>query len=478
VGERSRLFGWIGGWTGRAVSLLAAAALSMLVALAGLPAAPASADTITVTNVQADTEDPTAVTFTARVVAPAGLTEARLNYSVLNPKEGDVGGGGDATFGPGAENDVSFTLTTRDAQRYIPVGSIFRFHWVFTDEDGDTVTTEEQEYLFLDGQFDWESHTEGDITVYWYGANEGVASAVIGAAEASLDETQQLLGVQVPYPIRIMVWESEADGTLARRQQSATFDEQVHTGGQRVAPDVLFVFAQSETVVRHETAHIVTAVAGDGPFSSIPSWLDEGTAVYMQGDPEGYGFAIEFAIENDRTLSLRGMQSPTNTPSEIDIFYGQAYSTVGYLVEQYGQEQFADLFRTVREGASIDTALEAVYGVDQDGLYNEWRVANGLEPLDIAPRAESTQGPAAEATARPLAIPTSQSAPDGGSDDGETDASAPTPDDAGEPAEAANDDSGGSNTAGLIVGGIVLLVGLALGGGALVMMRKGRRAAS
>ena len=61
-----------------------------------------------------------------------------------------------------------------------------------------------------------------------------------------------------------------------------TFDSQVMTGGQRVAPDVLFVFANDGDVVRHEVAHIVTHVAGDGAFSNIPSWLDEGTAVYAQ----------------------------------------------------------------------------------------------------------------------------------------------------------------------------------------------------
>ena len=34
---------------------------------------------------------------------------------------------------------------------------------------------------------------------------------------------------------------------------------------------------------------LVTAIAVEGPFGNLPAWLDEGTAVYAQGDPETFG---------------------------------------------------------------------------------------------------------------------------------------------------------------------------------------------
>src|SRR5437870_1547888 len=79
----------------------------------------AHADSISVTNLAEHSDDPTALTFTARIQAPAGLKSAQLVYKVLNP-DANVGGGGPGSFGPGAETDVSFKLDTITPQRYIP----------------------------------------------------------------------------------------------------------------------------------------------------------------------------------------------------------------------------------------------------------------------------------------------------------------------------------------------------------------------
>src|SRR5690606_27995218 len=105
-----------------------------------------------------------------------------------------------------------------------------------------TLQTPDEEYLFLDGRYEWGSQTEGQVTVYWYGGNNTSASAALEAARSAMEDTSALLETTVPYDIRILVWESEDDGRLAMRAQSATFDSQISTGGQRVAPDILFVF--------------------------------------------------------------------------------------------------------------------------------------------------------------------------------------------------------------------------------------------
>ncbi|MYD66013.1 MAG: hypothetical protein F4X26_08585 [Chloroflexi bacterium] len=474
-----------------AYAFVAVAALALGAAFALVPSG-ASADN-GVTNVQATTRDPTSVDFTARVTAPAGLEGATLVYRVLNPKEGDVGGRGEATFGPGPENDVKFTLETRTAMRYIPVGSIFRFHWEFTDAEGQTFQSEELEYVFLDGRYRWRDKQLGQVTVYWYGGNEDFADRVLQAGESALEETEALLQVKVPYGVRIMVWNSESDGELAMRPRSRLFDELVRTGGQRTGADLLFVFTATSDVVRHEMAHVVTAVAGDGPVSRIPSWLDEGTAVYMQRSPRPYSQAIAFRIQTDNTLRLRNMDSPANDPAQVDLFYGQSWSTVTYLLETYGEQAFADLYRHVREGSTMDKALEAVYGFDQDVLYNLWREDNGLDPIDFRPRVDSTPPPVAEATRPPLQLPTggtSGSSGTAGDDEGDADAAetddgeddtaeAPAatatgaPEDTSEP--AVTESGGGSNTTtAILVGVIALLLGGVLGVAALVVARSSR----
>jgi hypothetical protein len=238
------------------------------------------------------------------VHAPSALKGAKFDYLVKSPTrtnpDNAVGGSGDGLI---AGTDASFALQTNNGQRYIPVGSIFKYHWTLTGDDGQQSTTPDTEYLFLDGRFEWKSQQDGPVTVYYYGSNDGTALNALRASKASIDDTSKLLEQPLPYPIRLVVYKSEDDGRPAKVPTSPTFDAQVQTGGERVAPDLILVFANDVDVVRHETAHIVTHVAGDGPFTSLPSWLDEGTAVYEETDPgPDFRAGLNFAIQSTRRL--------------------------------------------------------------------------------------------------------------------------------------------------------------------------------
>ncbi len=471
---------WAGSGGALAVVALVVVAASVALALVAAPPrvgqaqAQAGAQAPQVTQSAVTSKDPSAITFSLRVAAPGGVKSAKLDYQVKNP-DGAVGGSGAAQVSPGAEVDLSFTLTTRDNTRYIPVGSQFGYRWEIETNDGAKTTTPEATYLFLDGRYQWRSQSDANVSVYWYGNNETAAQAALQATRTALEATSKLLEAQVDYPVRVLVWRSEEDGKLAMRQQSASFDAQVRTGGQRVAPDVLFVFDNVPDVVRHEAAHIVTHIAGDGPFIGLPSWLDEGTAVYMQQDPgPGYRAGLGAAILADRTQSLRSMQSAASRPGEVDVFYGQSWSTVKYLIDEYGQPKFAQLFRTINGGARPDDALRTVYGLDQDALYNAWRQKNGLAPVAASGPSGGSGQAAAEGTRAPLSIPTSSAGNQSGQS-GESGQSGQT----GEQGQAAGDESSGSNATGAVLM-LVATLGLAglLGAGGFWMYRGRGRAGS
>lgn len=461
LGGRAR---WSAAWI-VALALLGAAALA---ALTGIDARPARAQAIQTSNATVTSKDPGSITFAVRVSAPGGLKSARLDYQVRNP-DGSVGGGGNANVTNGNEQDLSFTLTTRDAQRYIPVGSKFTYRWQLVGNDGATVQTNEEQYLFLDGRYQWRSQTDGQVTVYWYGTNEVSATAALQASKSSLQDTGALLETNVPYDIRVIVWRSEDEGKLAMRSQSATFDAQIETGGQRVAPDILFVFDNVPDVVRHEAGHIVTHVAGDGPFSSVPSWLDEGTAVYMQKSPGGYEPAVRAAIQSNRTLSLRSMQTSPTRPEDVNLFYGQSWSTVKFLIDEFGRPKFAQLYRTIKTGSRIDDALQSTYGFNQEGLYNAWRQKNGLQP--VATSVPSTNGTAvAEGTRAPLGVPTSSGGGSTSNQPGSTPATS-----GGNTSVTEDGSDGGSNTTtAVLVLGVTVALAVALAGGGFYLMRKRR----
>ncbi|HJM90092.1 MAG TPA: peptidase MA family metallohydrolase [Dehalococcoidia bacterium] len=447
---------------------------ALLVVFAVAAPSAVHAGTIETDEPTEQTDDPRALTFQLRVRSSAGLESARLIYKVRNP-DGDVGGSADGEFTRGTETDVVFTLEMIDFQRYIPVGSTIVYHWELEDRDGVTFSTEEREFTFLDGRYSWRTSVEGQVTAYWYGSNETEAMRSLSATKEALETVGALLETTVPYDVKVVVYGSESEGDLARRPRGV-FDQQITTQGQRVAPDLIFVFEADSDVIRHETAHIVTHVAGDGPFTSLPSWLDEGTAVFAQlSTGPGYAQAINFALATDTTLSLRAMGAPSNRAETVNLFYGESHSVVDYLVEIYGQQQFAALYRAHYDGARIDNALLQVYGFDQNGLYNEWRVENGLKALELTAPPSATTVPSVDATRAPIALPGTSGAatsapatPAPSTDAGAATTAEPTAETA-----AAADESGSNTTTAIIVAAVAALLALLLGGGALLLLRSG-----
>ena len=404
--------------------------LGVLLIASLLPTPPVVHAAPTAAAATVEAPDPASMTFKVSVQSDADLAEATLNYTLLNASGANVGGSIKADVAGGKSANLSATLQTNSAQRYIPVGTKLTYSWTVTDKNGGKLTTPSQDYVFLDGRFQWTSKTSGLVTVYWYGGNDRNANDALQGAADSIDKNQKLLNVTMPYPIRIVVYRNSAEGKPAQQPRGATFEANVITGGSRVGVDLIHFYDPLNgglvDVVRHETGHIVTRVAGFGSLTSIPSWLDEGTAVYSQLTvDDGYQSALRAGIRGDQLLRLRNLQSAVNQPDLVNLFYGENWAVVKFMVDTYGQQKFAAVFSSVKGGLPIDVALKQSIGVDQDGLYNAWRKSIGLKEIDFPPIAEATTA-AAVATQPPLRIPSSLSGADstsGGTGGAEGDAS-------------------------------------------------------
>jgi hypothetical protein len=441
------------------------AAVVLFALLLGLAVTPrtAHAGTITAGDPTTTSADPKAIVFKVTVQAPAGLQSATLDYKLFNP-DTTVGGSQQAEVSGNTATDVTITLNTNSNERYIPIGSHFRYTWTLVDKDGTRFVTPEKSFVFLDGRYQWQEKTTGNFTVYWYGDSARNADLALQAAAAATGDNEKLLNVRLTYPIRLVVWRRESEGEAAQQSRGGSFDRQVITGGARVAPDVVHLYdpiGSFSDVVRHEIAHIVTKVAGDGPFGRLPSWIDEGTAVFAQVDPGGYRGAVDQAVRSDNLTRLKAMASASNQPSKVDIFYGQSWATVKYMIDKYGQPKFADLYKTFRASGDMDGALKQVYGFDQDGLYNEWRQSVGLKPIEF-PAEASTNSPQAQGTRAPLGIGVpgaSGSTTQAGGGDGAT-----TP----------ATESASKTLPAIIVGLITLALAAGMGFGAFRLMKKAK----
>ena len=111
------------------------------------------------------------------------------------------------------------------------------------------------------------------------------------------------------------------------------------------------------------------------PYNDLPTWLDEGLAMYNQG-PLDVTFTtnLNLAIQENRLVSVRSLASPFSSYSEISyVDYAESYSIVSYLISTYGKDKMFALLDTFRQGATYDGALEKVYGFNMDSLNTAWQ---------------------------------------------------------------------------------------------------------
>jgi len=179
--------------------------------------------------------------------------------------------------------------------------------------------------------------------------------------------------------------------------QGAIFEEQIITLGTVVAPDTVLLLGTHQDVditIAHELTHVVVHLATDNPYAEIPAWLDEGLAMYNEGKlRSGNAQALEEGIRENRLISVRSLTSATGNPAEVNLFYGEVYSVVDFLLKTYGKEKMSELLKVFKEGALADDALMKVYGFDQDELDAQWR-----ESIGVPPRGEAGEGGTPEAT--------------------------------------------------------------------------------
>jgi hypothetical protein len=341
------------------------------------PAFAQTPPTVTDRGVQATFPDKLAFSVSAESDSP--IERIRLRYSILPD---GTAASGVPDFDPATSVAATFELQgSGQTTLYLPPGTTIEYHWEVTDADGDESQTDPATFFYNDQRFDWVPLEGDNVTIYYYSGSDSDAQAMLLTAGETLGSISTLLGTVVDFPVKIWLYESVEDMRPALQRRSETYEQSVITAGTRVASDTVLVLGTASfDTLRHELTHVVTAVAGESAFGTMPAWLDEGTAVYGQDDPGGFENAIDRAVDRGNILSVRSITSYPGDPDKVDLFYGQSWSLVKYLNDSYGPEKFAQLFAEIKGGKRIDGALEAAYGFDQDGLEDEWRAALGLPP--------------------------------------------------------------------------------------------------
>lgn len=316
-------------------------------------------------SVQAESSAASVRTVTLRLVVGSGTLE-RL---------------GTVDITPGRTVQGKYTLKT-GGNNFIAPGADITYWLEAEDTSGNKTQTPKQTLWYADTRFDWRKAEDGSVTVYYYRNSEGLARDLLAAARQTEDKVGGMLGTK-GRPFRVMLYNNPPDLIGAQRPETSEkrAQEILRVGVAYSGEDLVQVLASgtlgAQDTARHEIAHLfVNWSAG----SNVPTWLNEGMAVWSQNDPgREYLGSLERAIRNDSLLLLRGLDSFPGKSDETILAYGESYSVVKYLVDTYGGGKMRQLFEAMKGGEGASAGLQRVYGLNVDEIDARWRQSVGAK---------------------------------------------------------------------------------------------------
>lgn len=260
----------------------------------------------------------------------------------------------------------------------LPPGAEMWYWWSLEDASGREVDTPERMLIFNDGRHEWKEEQSPSFNLYRYKGDSQFAQRLIAAGEEALDLLEGDTGAKPGRAIKVYIY----GNTDALRGALIYPDE--WTGGVAFTEYGIVALGVStaqvgwgESAMAHEMAHLVVhQVTMNGYGIALPTWLDEGLAMYAEGRlSSDLASALSSAVKRDRLDSVQSLSSsfPADTAGAT-LAYAESYSLVEFLLDNKGgRENMLALLEAIRSGSGHEEALLVVYGLTVSQLDYQWK---------------------------------------------------------------------------------------------------------
>lgn len=367
--------------------------------------APAAATQIDISNDKAVVEFPDRVAFSVELQSEAEIARVILEYGVVNQLTcGEVVAKAFPDITPGKRLEASWTWEMKQSGSE-PPGAELWWRWRIVDSAGNEQVTDRQTVAWLDQEHTWKTLTGGSINLHWYNGGQSFGKTLHDSAVNSLGELADTTGLKPDSPIDLYIYANTED------MRGAILYEPGWTGGLAY-PDYNIVLIGIEPAQidwgkqtqAHELTHVLVGHLTFSCLGNVPTWLNEGLAVYGEGGPDESSLRqLQEAIAGGTLASVRSLSGGfTEDSDRANLSYSQSYSLVNFLIEEYGRDKMLDLLRALRDGETLDDAMQRLYGFNIEGFEDAWRAKIGA-----APRPAAEVAPTLTPTIVPTLVPVS-----------------------------------------------------------------------
>jgi hypothetical protein len=342
---------------------------------------------------------PESITFQAEFQAGADITSIVLEYGVNQLTCGTVEARAFPDFTSAPKVKVQWTWEMRQSGS-LPPGATVWWRWQVADANGAQITSAKKTVLWLDSTHAWQGITGGNINLHYYYGDASFGQQLHTAATQALKRLSQDVGVSTDSPVDIYIYANSNDLQAAILYAPSWVGGQAFSGNNIViigiSPDELDWGKSTEA---HELTHVLVGHLTFSCLGFIPTWLNEGLAMYGEGGLQAADQAqFDQAVTADDLPSLRALTGGfSEESSRATLSYSTAYSVVNFMIKNYGRTKMTALLLQLRDGQTTEAALQSVYGLDLDGLEAAWRLSIG---------AKQTAG-----SAKPTPLPTPTQVP-------------------------------------------------------------------
>ncbi|MBI5934539.1 MAG: hypothetical protein HY867_12610 [Chloroflexi bacterium] len=242
--------------------------------------------------------------------------------------------------------------------------------------------SEVQTIIYSDSNYAWESLSSKGLTIWWHDHPKDFGEHVMTIAETSIQNQSKIFGMELPYPIQIVIENSQ--------EEFLSWNTQFPSLGSVLT---YYRFGLTIQIIEPETkpqwqeyllsdiipsgiSHLYFFEASGRKQKSPPEWLEAGLTKYNELHPHEPEWAmVRDAIKQGGLIPLSELRNDFDEDDiQIYLAYAESYTVIEYIISVYGEEGLHTLFENYRNYKTSDEAFEAAFGKNVAEVEADWEV--------------------------------------------------------------------------------------------------------